>query len=86
MQMAAKTCDKCNAKHSHDFQEGPLKDTAVVKKIFRVLFLPAGRGIEPGTAEWEARVLPLSYAVPPKEPWSDLETKSFEILLVKAEG
>ena len=58
------------------------RDTTVVKKDFWVLFLPAGRGIEPGMAEWEVRVLPLSYAVPPKEPWSDPETKSFEILLV----
>ena len=29
------------------------------------IFLPADRGIEPGTAGWETRTLPLCYAVPP---------------------
>ena len=40
--------------------------TAGSQKKIGFDFLPADRGIEPGTAGWEARTLPLCYAVPPK--------------------
>ena len=39
--------------------------TAGSQKKIGLNFLPADRGIESGTAGWEARTLPLCYAVPP---------------------
>ena len=35
------------------------------RRLIWFIFLPADRGIEPGTVGWEARTLPLCYAVPP---------------------
>ena len=44
-------------------REEPVKDTPLMKD-FRVQILPVVR-IEPVTVGWEARRLPLRYAVPP---------------------
>ena len=59
-----------------------------------IQFLPADRGIEPGIAGWKAQMLPLCYAVPPKnchwkfyleEFLKDHRHLSLEVLYIKFE-